>query len=233
MEASEFDKFADEYNDILSGNIVASGEAPEYFAEYKIKDVANQLRKEGVWPQTILDFGAGIGNSVPHFRKYFPNSSLTCADVSQRSLDVSRRRFRGAEYYAVITGNRLPCADNSFDLVFSACVFHHIPHEEHAHWLREFNRVTAPLGRLFIFEHNPLNPLTMSAVRTCPFDQNARLIGGHTFSRLVAEADWSNVRVRYRIFFPRMLRILRGLERHLSSVPLGAQYYVCGQKPDH
>jgi SAM-dependent methyltransferase len=230
MDVAEFDQFADEYYRMHAANISASGETPDYFAEYKIKDIALQLQADGVTPRAILDFGSGVGNSIPYFRKYFPNSALTCADVSQRSLDVSQERNRGRESYARIDGDRLPFADDAFDLVFSACVFHHIPHVEHARWLSELNRVAAPGGRLFIFEHNPLNPLTMSAVRTCPFDENAHLIGGGAFARRIAAAKWSNAEVRYRIFFPRMLKMLRPLEPYLRRVPFGAQYYVFGQK---
>jgi len=39
MNASEFDKFAEEYRSLHQANIAASGEAPEYFAEYKMKDL--------------------------------------------------------------------------------------------------------------------------------------------------------------------------------------------------
>ncbi len=230
MEVPEFDRLAEEYYGLHSENIVMSGETPEYFAEYKIKEVAAQLRKDRWRPRTILDFGSGIGNSVPYFRKYFPISILTCADVSQPSLGVSRRRHAGCEHYVVVGGDRLPFADDSFDLIFSACVFHHVPHEQHARWLRELNRVATPNARLFIFEHNPLNPLTTFAVRTCPFDKNACLIEGRTLSGRTRDAHWSSVEVRYRVFFPRMLRWLRSLEPHLGWIPFGAQYYVIGQK---
>ncbi len=40
MEQSEFDKFADEYRSLHAANIAVSGEGPDYFAEYKIKDLA-------------------------------------------------------------------------------------------------------------------------------------------------------------------------------------------------
>jgi ubiquinone/menaquinone biosynthesis C-methylase UbiE len=232
MEEKEFDRIADEYYNIHARNITVSGEKPDYFAEYKIKDVALQLHTDDCQPRTILDFGSGVGNSVPYFRKHFPNSVLTCADVSRRCLEVSRERHPGGEYYAQIEQYHLPFSDNSFDLVFSACVFHHIAHVEHDHWLRELHRVTTIGGKLFIFEHNPLNPLTVSAVRTCPFDENARLINGWTLSKRIAKARWSNVGVRYRIFFPRMLAMLRTLEPHLYLLPLGAQYSVYGQKPE-
>jgi len=43
MDEAEFDKFAAEYRDLHAANIRLSGEDPEYFAEYKIKDIAAEL----------------------------------------------------------------------------------------------------------------------------------------------------------------------------------------------
>ena len=40
MDKAEFDKFADEYRSLHAANIAISGEGPNYFAEYKIKDLA-------------------------------------------------------------------------------------------------------------------------------------------------------------------------------------------------
>ena len=40
----------------------------------------------------------------------------------------------------------------------------------------ELKRVLRAGGACVIFEHNPLNPLTVQAVNTCPFDENAVLI---------------------------------------------------------
>lgn len=230
MDEVEFDKFVDEYSSLHARNISASGESPDFFSEYKIRDVASEVRKDVPAPQSLLDFGSGIGNSVPYIGKYFPDTHLTGADVSQRSIDFCRKKFAGAADFVKINGNQLPFPENGFDLLFSACVFHHIDHAEHHHWLSELNRVAKAGARLFIFEHNPLNPLTVSAVRTCPFDENAHLIPSWTLSQRVASAGWSNVKVRYRIFFPRALASLRSFEPYLSKVPFGAQYYVSATK---
>ena len=231
-DAAEFDKFADEfeYRSMRAQNISASGESPDFFDEYKVKDAAVALQSSAGMPANILDFGSGVGNSVPHFRKYFPQSTLTCADVSSRCLDLCRTRHPGSERYAQIVGDALQFADNVFDMAFSACVFHHIDHAVHAHWLAELNRVTAPGGTLFIFEHNPWNPLTVAAINSCPLDENARLIDARTLSRRIAAAGWSDVKARFRIFFPHILAKLRVLEPYLHAVPLGAQYCVTGRK---
>src|SRR5437762_421130 len=159
MDKAEFDQFADEYASIHANNISASGETPEFFARYKILDVAAEFARRGREPQSILDFGSGVGNSLPHFAALFPRASLVCADLSARSLDISRRRFPAiTARYVEIPNSSLPFDDAVFDIAFSACVFHHIPHEEHLHWLRELHRVTRSGGMLLIYEHNPLNP---------------------------------------------------------------------------
>jgi len=222
---AEFDAHAAEYAATHARNIAITGESPEFFHEYKVIDTRAATARDGFDPSRILDFGAGVGNSIPHFRHRFPAATLTSADASPRSLAIARERFPGASETVLVDEDRpLDLPDAHFDLVFSACVFHHIDHSRHAFWLGELRRVTRPGGRLFIFEHNPLNPLTVRAVNTCPFDENAVLIGAGALSRAVAAAGWARPEIAYRIFFPGALAALRPIERALTWLPLGAQY---------
>ncbi len=227
MDRAEFDQFADEYLAQHRSNIAVTGEDPEFFAEYKIAVVQGLLADA---PRRIVDFGSGIGASMPFFRKYFPAAALTCADASPRSLELAAARFPGGAAFAEVADNAVPAADASFDLAFSACVFHHIDHDEHVHWLGELHRVTAPGGHLAIFEHNPWNPLTVRAVNTCPFDINARLIRASQLVKAAKAAGWQSPQIRYHIFFPRALAALRGLEPSLAWLPLGGQYSLIARK---
>jgi SAM-dependent methyltransferase len=231
MKEAEFDRFADEYEVQHRRNIAITGESPDFFAAYKILETLNFTSELSIPPAKILDFGSGIGNSIPFFRRFFPDVLLTCADASPRSIEMSRKRFPGQERYMLINDNQIPHEDNAFDIVFSACVFHHIPHEDHRHWLTEMIRVARPGGLLVIFEHNPLNPLTVRAVNTCPFDQNAKLIRARTLIQSTTDAGWASPEVSYHLFFPRMLAGLRPIEKHLSWFPLGAQYSARARKP--
>lgn len=224
MKQSEFDKFAQEYAELHRANVAVSGEGPEYFAEYKIRDLRELC--DGREPGRILDFGAGIGTSIEHFRRHFPAAQLACVDVSLASLRIGVQRSRGAADFVAFDGRSLPFADGSFDCVFSACVFHHIEPALHVGLLSELRRVLRPGGLIAIFEHNPLNPLTVRAVRTCPFDENAVLMRAGTLRRRLVEAGFAGAASRYRLFFPRALRFLRPLERWMMWLPLGAQYYV-------
>lgn len=226
---AEFDGFADQYAGQHAANVAITGEGPMYFAEYKVADLAALVRHEGVKASQILDFGSGIGNSVPFFRHYFPDAELSCADVSERSAEIARSRFGDREHYVLI-GHDIPLPVASQDIVFTACVFHHIAHDAHVFWLSELYRVTKPGGLLVVYEHNPLNPLTVRAVNTCPFDANARLIRASALRRRAVEARWTQVRAAYKVFFPAPLRALRPLEPQLGWCPLGAQYRVSARR---
>jgi SAM-dependent methyltransferase len=229
MNEAEFDKFADEYHAALSAGIAVSGEAPEYFSEYKLADIAQHWRprlQPDPAPLRLLDFGAGVGNSVPYVGKYFPGAKLTCLDLSQRSLMVAERRFPGAADYVHFDGVNLPFEPGQFDIAFAMVVFHHIPHEDHLALFQQMQRALRPGGNLFIFEHNPYNPLTVRVVNNCAFDENARLISAGALRSNILRAGFGSARTRYRVFFPHGLRALRVVEPMLAWLPLGGQYFV-------
>jgi len=232
MERAEFDKFAQEYKSLHRENIASSGENPEYFAEYKMKDLKRIVKTTPSILDTshFLDFGAGTGSSVPFFRKYFPIARLTCADVSKNSLEIAASNFGNSAEYVTFDGTYLPFADNSFDAAYASCVFHHIPPMEHVHLLTELKRVLKPKGVIMIYEHNPLNPLTVRAVNSCPFDENAILIRASAMRASLESAGFLLPSISYRVFFPRFFSGIRWMEDWLKWLPLGAQYYVMASK---
>lgn len=226
-DAPEFDRYAREYRAMHAQSIRASGEEPEYFARYKIEEMRRVLA--GAVPATILDFGCGIGGSIPHLRAAFPEARIHGTDVSGESLALARERCGDAATFARIDDGRLSCDDASVDLVFTACVFHHIEPAQRDAALQEIRRVLKPGGALFFFEHNPANPLTVRAVRDCPFDEHAILLPSKESLQRIAAAGFRAPRVTYTVFFPNLLARLRGLEKYLGGVPIGAQYYVRAQ----
>jgi len=230
MKESEFDKFAEEYYKLHKANTRLTGEEPEYFAEYKINDLARHVKSSRLNPRRLLDFGCGVGNSVPYIKKFFPESNLICLDVSQKSLDICEERFPGEADCRVFDGANIPIEEDSIDVVFSACVFHHIPLEFHVPLLTEIYRILAPGGMVFIYEHNPYNPLTVRAVNTCPFDENAHLITAKELKNKFIAAGFEDPKIEYRVFFPKFLAFMRKTEKYLMSVPLGAQYSIKGKK---
>lgn len=233
MESPEFDKFAENYSCIHKKSILLSGEDLIYFAEYKIKDLKKVLSEFTSVPcnSRILDFGAGIGSTIPFVGKYFPNAQQTCLDVSANSLKIAASNFGNLAEYVAFDGENLPFSDNCFDVAYALCVFHHIPTNQHLRLLRELWRVIKPTGIILIYEHNPLNPLTVRSVKLCPLDKNAIIINSAAMRNRIKSAGFLLPSVRYRVFFPRILSPLRWMENWLTWAPLGAQYYVVATKP--
>lgn len=232
MDEAEFDRFADEYYAKHAASIRLSGESPEYFHRYKVDDVADALERSGRQPKRILDFGGGVGNSLEHMRRRFPLSEIVLLDPSAKSLRVAELKHPGIAEFRQFAGRTIPFPDATFDLVFAACVFHHIPEGEHVPLLREIRRVLTEGGSLFVFEHNPFNPLTLKAVRDCEFDDNAVLIRAAEMRDRARHAGFKDPRSSYRVFFPHALRYFRRFEPHMTRLPLGGQYSVHATKLD-
>jgi ubiquinone/menaquinone biosynthesis C-methylase UbiE len=230
---AEFDPYASDYEALLNTSIAASGESAGYFAEYKIKDLAKlceTVRPERPQGIELLDFGAGTGSSIPYVKKHLPRARLTCCDVSSESLAVAKERYGEAAQFVLSENGKIPAENGAFDAVFASCVFHHVLPSEQPRVFEELWRVLRAGGLIFIYEHNPWNPLVVRVVRSCPFDENAILIPANVLCRRLRDARFERVMTRYRVFFPGFLRSLRVMEDYLGWLPVGAQYYCVARK---
>jgi predicted SAM-dependent methyltransferase len=114
----------------------------------------------------------------------------------------------------------------SFDVIIAANVFHHIPLEDRQTALNRCHAALSAAGQMFLFEHNPYNPLTRWVFDRCPFDEDAEMLNLRTALNLARQAGFTSWQYGYTLFFPRFLASLRGIEPYLRALPLGAQYYV-------
>ncbi len=231
MAQHEFDAHARSYKEVLDESIGFSGEDSAYFAEYKIRDLRHELMRSGVDVEKtlrLLDFGCGVGTSMPHARQHFARADLLGVDVSQESLEQARAKHGEQARFLALDEHQWPEEVTSLDAAYAMCVFHHIDHAAHVSILSEIRQRLRPGGLMMVYEHNPLNPLTVRVVNNCPFDENAKLIRASVMARCFVEAGFKDVKVRYRVFFPGFLKSVRFAEGALSWLPLGGQYYVRG-----
>jgi ubiquinone/menaquinone biosynthesis C-methylase UbiE len=228
----DFDSFSEAYDKLLNAAVWG---AANYYTEYKVNRVAALEQRNSV--SALLDLGCGVGNATVRFRQVYPAANVYGVDVSTESIAVAQKRvaneaMHGADF-RTYDGSRLPYGDEQFDIVFMAVVMHHVPVQDRSPLLREVLRVLRPGGRLYIFEHNPHNPITRKVVRECPFDENAILLTPRECRRLVGSSGFEPERVGFRVFVPphRWLRWLLPIEDALEWLPIGGQYYVRGIKP--
>ncbi len=222
-----FDEHAKGYRDEHSKQTKLIGIESSYFADFKIKQLANDEKSNVNKRLKILDYGCGDGIAESFFAKYFPNAHIVGLDVSEESIEIARaKKFSNAEY-KVFDGRDIPLESGTFDIIFVAMVLHHINHKLHDAILNELLRVLAPGGRIYIFEHNPFNPVTRYFINTCPFDKDAHLLNPVSLKNKLKKRGFSNVRNSYLFFLPRFksLTPFFFIENHLRWLGLGGQYY--------
>jgi len=220
MKQSEFDQYAANYDRMLAESLPGGINESGYYAEYKIALMAEKLQKTK--PKRILDFGCGSGRSLPYLEKFFPSAELWGYDVSPESLKFAEQTAPQANLF----NDWQAIGDVQFDAILAANVFHHIPAPERIVALKFCHKALAEKGQLFIFEHNPYNPLTRWVFERCPFDADAEMLSLSTTLALIKHVGFSNAQHGYTLFFPGFLAFLRSLESYLKILPFGAQYYV-------
>jgi len=222
-----FDQFADNYESILDESITISGETSIFFAELKVKLLAEYLSKIRSSPLNILDYGCGTGNSVTFIGKYFQNSKILGVDPSAKSIEIAKKRHPHQQFTVL---GETELNESYFDLIISACVFHHIPLQEREQVLKNIFKYLKVGGYFVLFEHNPHNPITRKIVRDCPFDKGVVLLKPKFSQELCTQAHLTVEKLSYYFFFPKMLNFMRPLEKALTKLPLGGQYMLITRK---
>jgi ubiquinone/menaquinone biosynthesis C-methylase UbiE len=114
---------------------------------------SHRMLLESVRPRDrrILDIGCGTNRFAARVMKRFPHIQVVGMDLCGRMLRRSQQRCRDGELH-LVQGNseRLPFADNTFDVVTCSHSFHHYPKQGQV--VAEMHRVLKPSGRLMIID---------------------------------------------------------------------------------
>jgi 2-polyprenyl-3-methyl-5-hydroxy-6-metoxy-1,4-benzoquinol methylase len=215
----EFDAFASSYNEHLNHSVRISGDTSDYFAAYKAAFIARKIAPNG---GKLLDYGCGIGLLAGHLNRRFPGVQIDGFDISHDSVSQIDKSLA---QQGVFTSD-LNVAGHSYDVIVLANVLHHVKPANRADLLVDIRSRLAENGKLVIFEHNPINPLTRWAVSQCVFDEDAILLTSRELLRDLRSARLRVLARDFVVFFPRYLAWLRSFEPSLRWCPLGAQYAV-------
>lgn len=226
----DFDAVAGRYDRELAQGLALSGEGKEFFLRGRLAALERLLARERP-PRAILDFGCGLGETAAALRERFDGARVVGVDASAEMIDHARRQRPAHPLLAFLPLDELDPEDR-FDLCYVNGVFHHVPIEERLPAADRLRRALSPGGRLAFFENNPLNPGTRLVMRRIPFDRDAVPLLPWKARRLLVSAGFRCAApTRYFFIFPRVLAVLRPLERLLARLPLGAQYLILGEAP--
>ncbi len=125
-------------------------EAHRYALESHILDIVRPARWSGA---DVLEAGCGIATDGIQLAR--AGANYTAVDFSRAALDLAPKRFRldgrqGRFAHASVT--HLPFADESFDMVLSHGVIHHVVHTQAA--IDELHRVLRPGGTAIVMVYH-------------------------------------------------------------------------------
>ncbi len=225
MKKVNFDDYADDYDNILKEQLSFFSEDDKYFAQYKVRLVH---KYSSTSPKKILEFGCGTGRNLAYFKEMFPSAQIYGADISDKSIAVAKEQNPFAICHCL--DDDFMSSSQNFDLIFIAGVFHHIAPPERIGVLDSIKSLLSERGALFIFEHNPYNPITQKMVRECPFDSDASLVSMSKMTGLLQKSGFKSNLRKYTLFVPPTFPRLVKFENFLGWLPLGGQYFIKASK---
>jgi ubiquinone/menaquinone biosynthesis C-methylase UbiE/glycosyltransferase involved in cell wall biosynthesis len=219
----DFDEYAKVYEDSVDRSVSFTGRDSAFYARRKVEILEDIVRPglgslQGV---KLLDVGCGTGTTDRYLARRV--RTLHGVDISEEMLVKAQCNVPKAEF-AWYDGEKLPFADESFDVVVAICVMHHVPVSMRFKVVSEMVRVTRPEGVVAVFEHNPYNPLTRYAVNTCELDEDAVLLTPRETIELLKNSADVDPELRHYLFTPLGGAIGCSVDRHLRRVPIGGQY---------
>ena len=223
----EFDQYARTYNKDIAHplrNLLESGSENE-FLRYKARWVLKHLRRDQINPQSILDFGCGTGLMMKYLSQERPELQMYGVDVSSIMVEEAKKNVPHANV-AVLTPGIPAFPDKKFEIIVLCGVLHHIDAKDWSEIWKNLKLALAPEGRILIFEHNPMNPITQLVVRTTAIDKDAHLEYPWTIEKSLKSEGFRIVARRYLHFFPPRWTSFLALEYWLSKVPLGSQFVI-------
>ena len=128
--SESFDSFSKNYNIVVNDSIRYTGYDTESLVSAKLQKLANTFPDLTDKKFRLLDFGCGVGNLCGGIEKFFPNAVYTGVDPSGNSIIKARSRFHQNKAFQRYQSPEWKLF--KYDLIFSAGVFHQIPHKEHS-----------------------------------------------------------------------------------------------------
>ncbi|MHA1125790.1 MAG: class I SAM-dependent methyltransferase [Candidatus Heimdallarchaeota archaeon] len=124
-----------------------------FFGRFLYRKLLKNLNLTG--NERILDFGSGVGSLAKIIlKKIQPNGHYTCLDVSSVLIDEAKRKLKPFKNVDFIVSDirESKLESNSYDLIVSSWVIHHVPKEVRLESMKYLYKILKPNGRTLIQE---------------------------------------------------------------------------------
>ena len=102
---------------------------------------------------SVLDFAAGYGRSTRFLVQHLPAEHVTVAEIQREALEFQQREFEVRTMPSTTDPDELESPE-TFDLVFVASLFTHLPDRTFGKWLAKLWTLVAPGGVLVFSVHD-------------------------------------------------------------------------------
>lgn len=133
----------------------------------------------------VLDLGCGAGQDTRSLLDL--GHTVVAADLSEKALEITRRRAPGAKMERVDLTRRLPFPDAHFGVVVASLSLHYFPWHETLRILDDVRRCIEPNGYL-LARFNSTHDARYSTVERVKIEENFYLVEGMP-KRLFDEAS--------------------------------------------
>ena len=231
---AEFDKHAATYDGGIDNSVKRMMGDADSFIAVKARWLMRHEPGLRAGSLSLLDYGCGAGDLMRVLAGLGARATFVGCDVSAGMLAEAGRRWPAAlgpvPALEPQEGPRTPFADGAFDVAVISAVLHHVPPDQRPAVYAELARILKPGGRLYVFEHNPRNPLVRYVVARTPIDADAVLLDAREVRQGLREAGGYELATDYLMFMPPGMAFLGFVDRALAWLPLGAQYAVAARK---
>ncbi|MGE5206789.1 MAG: class I SAM-dependent methyltransferase, partial [Chlamydiota bacterium] len=116
--------YAHNYYSVLNRALAPSGETAEYFAKMRVQWLQERLQRLGfALPSSVLDYGCGLGGSVPFLKEILRPERILGVDIAPELLLQARQKHAGETIKFENCHHFF--AHSDFQLAFCNGVFHH------------------------------------------------------------------------------------------------------------
>lgn len=217
----------DNYNFHLNKGLSLTGEARDYYAYQRVLILHKILYDLRASYNKILDFGCGDGSTLPIIEKIFRPSEIIGMDIENTLLpNLKKEDGRNFKFALNQNGDQL----SRIDLIYTNGVFHHIKPAFHQKNLSLIYSMLSPNGYFAFWENNPFNLGTRLVMSRIPFDKDAQTINPYKAKQMLQDAGFKIITTKFAFIFPKILKKLRPVEKHLENFPIGGQYLILAMK---